>query len=138
MDLFLMLQLPLERLALIRLEPLRLPRAVGEEEQDDHAQQHRRNAPEDVNPLPAFQAEQLGVPVGADPEQLVGDLGTDDLGDRRGQEEARQGPGPVAAGEPVRQVNDHPGEEPGLGEAQQEPDRIEMPGDPSRTPSGRP
>ncbi len=134
------LQLGRERLSLLGREPPGLPRPVGEGEEHDHTHHDRRDAPGDVDPLPAREAEQLRVVdehashdlVGADAQEEVRDLGAHDLRDGGRHEEEGEGARPVAAREPVGEVDDHPGIEAGLRQAQQEPHEVEV----ERRPDG--
>ena len=129
-------ELRLQRRALLGLQPARLVGAVREREQHDDPEHHRRDAPRDVDPLPALEAQPLGMVddpavhhlVGADLEQRVGDLRADDLRHRGGHEEVGQGARAIAAGEPVREVDDHARVEAGLREAEQEAHDVELEG----------
>jgi hypothetical protein len=129
-------QFILERLALVVLEPSGLGRSVGQEEQDEDAQDDCRNTPEDIGPLPARQTGDPGMVdqdavdrlVGPDPEQEVREFRANQLRERTGHEEVSQCPRSVTLGKPVGQVDDHAGIETGLGQPEQESDRVEMPG----------
>ena len=131
---FLARQFGRQRLALVGVEPERLSGPVGQEREDGHPQQHGRDAPGDVDPLPTFQAEDFGMVdqpavnhlVGADPDQRAGEDWADRLRDRRGDQEPRQRPRPVSDREPVREINDHAWEKPRLRQAEQEPQAVEL------------
>ncbi len=65
--------------------------------------------------------------VSPDHEQGTRDLGADDLRDRRGDQEIRQGSRAIPGGEPVCQIHDHAWKEARFRQAKEEPDRIEVP-----------
>ncbi len=65
-----------EDLALRGREPLRLLRPVGEDEEADDAEDHRRQGFEDEEPLPSGEAEAFDL------HQRPGDRRADDVGDR--------------------------------------------------------
>ena len=84
--------------------------------------QHRRDALDQEQPLPAAQAELRMV------EQQARHGPADHARDRGGRHEERDGARPVLRREPVRQVQDDAGEEPRLAGAEQEAQRVERPG----------
>ena len=128
-------QLILQGVALIGTQPARVLGPIGQPDQNQDPQENCRYAPADVHPLPPLHspdrrvvdshaADRLG---GTDPEQdSRKSLGLDDLRDGRGDEEPGEGPRPVLHGKPVSQVHDHPGEEPSLRQAEQEPHGVEL------------
>ena len=104
-------------LALLGLQPVRVGGAVGQVEPADDAEDDRRQSDGDHHELPAGQPE-LAVPHRDQP----GRHGRPDGGgDRAGHHEDPDDAGPVGAGEPAGEVEDHAGEQSRLGDAEQEP-----------------
>src|SRR5271157_5726148 len=126
MLMFLAEQLVFERRAFVVREPASLVGPVWQPYQHDEAQNHGRDAPEDVNPLPADQTQDRWIIPHANGYDCPGDRGADYLRDRRPDEKPSQGPGTIATGKPMRQVDNHSRVEPGLGQTQQEPDPPEL------------
>ena len=60
-----------------------------------------------------------------DRHDAAGDRRADRVGDRDRRHEEPDRPRPLAAREPVREIEDHPGEEAGLGDAEQEAHGVE-------------
>src|SRR6185295_3558282 len=128
------LQLGQEGVARFGREPLRLLRPVGQVDEDEDTEHDGGDAPGDVDPLPSLEAPELGMMDGhaphdfvrADLQEDVRELGADDLGDGCGHEEVGQGPGAVAAREPMRQVDDDAWIEARLGQPQEEAHHVEL------------
>ncbi len=110
-------------LAIVGGEPLRHLRPVGEVPQGDQAQDDGGQAFDEEEPLPAVQAE---ASVELQERFRDGCPGHHGHG-RRGHEE-RPGPGPLARGDPVGEIQDHSREEAGFGETQQDTQRVEARG----------
>ena len=110
-------------------EPSRLLGSIGQVEEGQHAEHHRREALDQEQPLPAVET---GEPVQL--QERFGDRCADHHRDRGGGHEEGAGPGPLAGGDPIREVEDHSGEEAGLGQAEQDAQRVEAGSVPSPTP----
>ena len=123
---FLAEQLVFERRAFIVREPASLVGPVWQPCQHDEAQNHGRDAPEDVDPLPADQTQYRRIVAHANGHDCPADRWADDLRDRRSDEEPGQRPGTIATGKPMGQVDNHSRVEPGLGQTQQEPRPPEL------------
>ncbi len=102
------------------IEPARLLGLVRQHQQRQHAEQHRRKALDQEDPLPA------GEPQAAvEPQQRLGQRRPHQHRDRRRHHEQRAVAGALAGGDPVGQVEHDPGEEAGLGDAEQEAEQVE-------------
>src|SRR5271165_6947029 len=123
---FLAVQLAFERHTLIVVEPAGLMGPIRQPCQYDETENHGRRAPENVDPLPADQAHDRWMIPHADGHDSPTDWWADNLCDRRSDEEPGQGPGTIAAGKPMGQIDDHSRVEPGLGQTQQEPHPPEL------------
>ncbi len=99
---------------------------VGQHGQYHEAQDHRRYTPDDVNPLPADQPEHGRIVSLADAHEPAGNGRTDDLGDRGADEKPGEHARSIAAGKPVRQVNNHARIKPSLGQAEQKSHAPEL------------
>ena len=108
-----------EPVALVGLEPFGVPRAVRHEDGRQEAQEDRRDAFDDVEPLPALEAHDA-VHLQEEP----GYRGAERVGDGLGEDEDAQHGHALRGGEPQRQVEQDRREESGLGGAQQEPDDV--------------
>ena len=130
--LFLVSQFLFQGISFIGRQPVCFSGPIRQMQKNQDSQDHCRNAPGDVHPLPALHSQECRVMDrhvakclrGADPEQEVGELGTDELRDRRGNEEPGQGTCTVTAGKPVGQVHDHPREKPSLGQAREPREKL--------------
>src|SRR5208337_3670734 len=123
---FLAEQLVFERPAFIVREPASLVGPVWQPCQHDKTQNHGRDAPEDVDPLPADQTQYRRIVAHADGHDCPADRWADDLRDRRSDEEPGQRPGTIATGKPMGQVDNHSRVEPALYQTQQEPRPPEL------------
>ena len=101
-------------------EPSCLLRPVREVEEREDARQHRREAFHDEQPPPPRHPE----PVEA--QERGGDDRAEHVGRGDRGHEHRDGLRPVALPEPVSQVDDDAGEEARLGDAEEEPDPVEL------------
>ena len=109
MQVLLKFELLVQSLAFLRREPSGIVRTVLQQRENDNTQDHRWNAPEDVNALPALKTKQLRVMqrqtvngfVGSDFEQRIGNLWTENLSDRGGHQKTGQRSRAVSAGKPV-------------------------------------
>ena len=108
-----------EPFALVGVEPLGVPRAVGHEDGGQQAQEDGRDAFDDVEPLPALEAHDA-----VHLQQQAGDRGAEGVGDGLGEDEDAEHGDALRGGEPERQVEEDGREEPGLGGTQQEPDDV--------------
>ena len=95
-------------------------RAVGHDERRDEAQHDRRDAFNDVQPLPAVQP---GNAFQA--QKHAGHRRAEGVGDRLGQDEDAQDGHALRGGEPEGQVEQDGREESGFGRTQQEADDVE-------------
>ena len=75
---------------------------------------------DDEEPLPAVQAA-----LAFEFEQEAGEWGADDAGERGGGHELGDGAGPFFGREPIGEIEDHAGEEAGLGDAEEETQGVE-------------
>ena len=116
-----------EPLAFLGRQPLRVARTVGEKERQRDAQQHRRGTFDQEDPLPACEVEPVlfeqrrgnvrpSVRLSGTPMSIT-DIAR-----------ARSLPR-----EPVREVDDHPGKESGLGQTEQETREVELPRRPDQS-----
>ena len=102
-------------------EPLRVLRPVVEEEQHEDGREDRGDRLDQEQPLPVLEA---GDTV-EDRHDAARDRRADGVGDRDRRHEEADGARPLTGREPVRQVQDHAGEEAGLRDAEQEADDVE-------------
>ena len=108
-----------EPLALIRQQPMGISGLIGQVGEHDERQDQRRRRLQDVEPLPAMQAEH---PVHA--EQHAGDWRADHRGERDGGHEHADDARPLGSREPQGEEEDDAREEAGLGKAQQHADDV--------------
>ena len=101
-------------------EPACLMGPVGQHGQHHEAQDHRRYSPDNINPLPANEAQDGRIVSLADGHEPFGNGRADDLGDWGTDEKPGQHPRSIAARKPVRQINDHARIKTSLGQPQQE------------------
>jgi len=106
--------------ALVVGQPARVRRTVGEVEECDHGENDRRERLDDEEPLPAPQAARA-----VEAEQRRRHGRAQRRGKRNGGHEIADDPRPVGGGEPQREEKDDAGKEPGLREAEQDPQEIE-------------
>ena len=98
---------------------------VGEKEVGGDPEHHGGEPLDEEKPLPPREP--------ADPAQLQqrgGDRSADYAGERGGGEKQGEDPGPVPRRNPVREVEDHAGEEARLRDAEEEPHPVEGDGGP--------
>jgi hypothetical protein len=105
------LESPREPALLVSLEPVGVLGAVVEIPQDEEAGEHRRQRLDEEQPLPVVQPRD---PV-EDAHDPAGDRRADRVGDRDRRHEEPDRLRPLARREPEREVQDHAGEEAGLG-----------------------
>ena len=111
-------------------------RTVGESEKDHEAKDDRRDAPDDIDPLPPIEAKEFRMlhdhPINglgsSDFKKSIGKLGANDLGDRRGDEEYRESAGAVTSRKPMRKIDKDAWEEPGFREAEEKAHHVKLKG----------
>jgi hypothetical protein len=109
-----------ERLPLLLAEPARIFRPVVEEFERDHAEDHRRQAFDDEEPLPALQP--------ADPvqlEQRAGHRSADQGRERHRRHEQGDDARPLPRRKPISEIEDDAGEEARFRDAQEKAHQIE-------------
>ena len=111
---------PLQPAAALRVEPGRVRRAVGQVEKGDDGEHDRGQGLDDEEPLPAAQARR---PIEA--EQPGGNRRTHRRRQRDRRHEIADDARPIGGRKPQCQEKDDAGEEPGLGEAEQDPQEVE-------------
>src|SRR3569833_572172 len=97
-------------------------RPVGEIKPADDTEQHRGDAFDDEQPLPAPQPH-----CAVKSEQQAGDRRADHGRDRHGHRKGGKEAGTVLRGIPVGQIQDDAGKESGFGDAEQEAQDVEAP-----------
>ena len=106
--------------ALVRLQPQRVSRPVGQIEIGDKAEQHGRRRLDDEQPLPALQSADA-----VHAEDDAGNRRADHRGQRNRRHERADDAATIDRGEPQRQIEDDAGKEAGLGEAEQRAHGVE-------------
>ena len=114
------LQLCREPCLLFCCQPVRLFRPVGQIEPGDDAEQHRGDALDDEQPLPAPQAHHA-----VEPEQQARDRRADHGGNGNGDGEGGEEPRAIFRRIPVGQIENDAGEEAGFRHAEQEAQHVE-------------
>ena len=105
---------------LFRGQPVGLLRPVGEIEPGDDAEQHRGDALDDEQPLPALQAHHA-----VEPEQEARDRRADHGGDGNGDGEGGEEPRAIFCRVPIGEIENDAGEEAGFRDAEQEAQHVE-------------
>ena len=105
--------------ALLRGEPLGVPRTVGHKDGGEQAQQDGRDAFDDVQPLPPLETHDA-----VHLQEQAGDRSAEGVGHRLRQDEDAEHRDTLRGGEPQRQVEQDGREEPCLCRTQQEPDDV--------------
>ena len=103
-------------------QPIGLLRPVGEIEPGDEAEQHRRNALDDEQPLPSLQPHRA-----VKAKQQAGDRRADHGGNRDGNRKGRQKARAIFRRIPVGQIQDDAGKKSRFGDAEQEADAVKAP-----------
>ena len=103
-------------------QPVGLLRPVGEIEPGDDAEQHRGDALDDEQPLPALQPHRA-----VEPEQQARDRRADHGGDGNGDGEGGEKARAIFRRIPIGQIENDAGEEAGFGDAEQEAQDVEAP-----------
>src|SRR5581483_1367239 len=103
-------------------EPVRLLRTISEIEPGDNAKQHRGNALENEQPLPALQTHRA-----VEPKQQARDRRTDHGRDRYGDREGREEAAAIFGRIPIGEIEDDTGEESGFRGAEQEAQDVKAP-----------
>jgi hypothetical protein len=111
-----------ERRPLFLTEPTGVLGPVVEKFERDHAEDDRRQALDDEQPMPALQAEQS-----MHLEQRARDRASDHGGKRHRRHEQRDDARAFPRRKPISEIEDDAREEAGFGDAQQEAQRIEAP-----------
>ena len=114
-------QLTVEPVLLVLVEPLGLGRVVGQVEPRDDADDDGRQADAEEHEPPAFEAEDAVLA-----DEPAGQRGADDGRERLGQVEQAEDAAAVASRHPQAQEEDRAGEEAGLGDTEEEPQRAQL------------
>src|SRR5574337_460593 len=115
------LQLAGEPGFLIFAQPLRLLRLVGQAEETDPAEDHRRQSFQEEHPAPAAPVQPVHVIHDPGAHRRAGDVGHRDRG---GEQRHRRGE--FLAAEPVGQIDDDAREETGFGHPQEETQDVQL------------
>jgi len=114
--LFFFLHFGIEPRPFFGAQPLRVGRPIGQVKEADHPEDDRRRGLAEEQPFPASKTQN---PI--ELEEGRRDRRTEPDRHRDRSHEAGNDPRPVQRREPVGEIKDHAGEEPGLGEAKAEP-----------------
>ena len=112
-----------EPLALGDRQPLSFFGVVGDNEEDNDAENDRRQALADEKPLPSGKMSKA-----VEAQEQRGDGSTDDSGCRSGGDKEGEGAGALRGGKPAREAEDDSREESGLGCAEEKADEVEAGG----------
>ena len=103
-------------------QPRGLLRSIGQKPQRDATKHDRGETLNEKQPLPSRQPH-----PSVERQQRLGDRRANQHGDGCRRHEERAGLGTLGRRNPVGQIQHHAGEEPGLGDAQQDAHRVEAP-----------